>query len=183
MGYLNTSPFCRVIPHALTAVRLVLVFPFALFMAREDKHSALFAGIAITVAIVTDFLDGYVARIKGVASTAGRTFDHIVDFLFVTSGLFSGALRGVFSWILPVLITAAFAQYLIDSYWVHRLRGLRGNLLGRVNGILYFVPLCTDILIRLGLNFLQPLLRILVWALVLSTLVSMGQRLTIKTPS
>ena len=170
-------------PHALTAVRLVLVFPFALFMARGDEHSALFAGIVIAVAIVTDFLDGYVARREGVASAAGRTFDHIVDFLFVTSGLFSGALRGAFSWILPVLITAAFAQYLIDSYWGHRLSGLRGSQLGRVNGILYFVPLCMDILIRLGLDFLQPMLRILVWALVFSTLISMGQRLTIKTPS
>ena len=183
MGYLNTSPYCKVIPHALTAVRLVLVFPFALFLAKGDQHSALFAGIAIAVAIATDFLDGLVARKKGVASVAGKTFDHIVDFLFVTSGLFSGALRGAFSWILPALITAAFAQYVIDSYWMHRLRRLRGNPLGRLNGMLYFVPLCTDILIRLGLDFLQPLLTILVWALVFSTLVSMAQRLTIRSPS
>jgi len=42
---------------------------------------------------------------------------------------------------------------------------------------LYFAPPCLDILIRLGARLLQPVLTILVWALVLSTVVSMGQRL------
>ena len=42
--------------------------------------------------------------------------------------------------------------------------------------------LCVDILIRMGLRFLQPWLTLLVWLLVLSTLVSMGQRLMLKTP-
>ncbi len=85
------------------------------------------------------------------------TFDHTTDFLFVTSGLFAGALRGAFPWILPVLITAAFAQYVIDSYWIHRHTKLRGSKLGRYNGMLYFVPTCMDILIRMGLGFLATL--------------------------
>ena len=104
-------------------------------------------------------------------------FDHTTDFLFVTSGLFAGALRGVFPWILPVLIVAAFSQYVIDSYWIHRQARLRGSKLGRYNGMLYFVPPCLEILIRLGVPGFQPLLTVLIWMLVLSTLVSMGQRL------
>ena len=80
----------------------------------------------------------------------------------------------------PSLITAAFAQYVIDSYWVHRRAKLRGSKLGRYNGILYFVPSIIDIFIRMGLGFLQPLLSILVWLLVLTTLVSMGQRLMFR---
>jgi phosphatidylglycerophosphate synthase len=108
------------------------------------------------------------------------TFDHTSDFLFVTCGLFAGVLRGAFPWILPVLITAAFTQYFIDSYWIHRQAKLRGSNLGRYNGMLYFVPTCMDILIRMGLRFLEPLLVILVWLLVLSTLVSMGQRLMVR---
>ena len=55
------------------------------------------------------------------------TFDHASDFLFVTSGMFAGAFRGAFPWILPALITAAFAQYVIDSYWIHRQTKLRGS--------------------------------------------------------
>jgi CDP-diacylglycerol--glycerol-3-phosphate 3-phosphatidyltransferase len=163
--------------NALTAVRLLLVLPFAFFMAKGDKHSAIFAFVAWAVALITDFLDGPIARRRGTVTAASGAFDHTTDFLFVTSGLFAGALRGAFPWILPALITAAFAQYVIDSYWVHRQTKLQGSKLGRYNGILYFVPSILDILIRMGLRFLAPLLTILVWSLVLSTLVSMAQRL------
>ena len=166
--------------NALTAVRLLLVVPFAFFMAQGDVRSAVFALVAWVVALITDFLDGPIARRRGTVTAWSGTFDHTTDFLFVTSGLFAGALRGVFPWILPILIVAAFSQYVIDSYWIHRQTKLRGSKLGRYNGMLYFVPPCMEILIRLGVRWLQPLLTILVWMLVLSTLVSMGQRLMLS---
>lgn len=163
--------------NVLTAIRLLLVVPFAFFMARGDERSALFALVMWVVALATDFLDGPIARRRGTVSALSGAFDHTSDFLFVVSGIFAGAFRGVFPWILPIGITAAFAQYAIDSYWLHRQIRFRGSKLGRYNGMLYFVPPCLDILIRLGARFLQPLLTILVWMLVVSTLVSMGQRL------
>ena len=163
--------------NALTAVRLLLVAPFALFMAQGDRRSAIFALIVWVTALITDLLDGPIARRRGTVTALSGAFDHTTDFLFVTSGLFAGAQRGAFPWILPVLITAAFAQYTIDSYWVHRQTKLRGSKLGRYNGILYFVPTLLDILIRMDFLFLQNLLMILVWLLVASTLVSMAQRL------
>jgi phosphatidylglycerophosphate synthase len=163
--------------NVLTAVRLLLVTPFAIFMARGDARSAVFALIVWVVALITDFLDGPIARRQGTVTPLSGTFDHTSDFLFVVSGIFAGASRGAFPWILPVCITAAFAQYVIDSYWIHRQSKLRGSKLGRYNGMLYFVTPCMDILIRLGMSFLRPFLTLLVWILVLSTLVSMGQRL------
>lgn len=169
--------------NGLTAVRLLLVLPFAWLMARQDASYADLAALAMGAAIATDLLDGPVARRRGAASAAGRALDHTADFLFVTGGLAAGAARGVFPWVLPLLVTAAFAQYVIDSYWVHRQSGLRTSQLGRYNGILYFVPLCVDILIRMGLRFLQPWLTLLVWTLVISTLVSMGQRLSFRVSS
>ena len=166
--------------NALTALRLLLVVPFAFFMAKADVRFAVFALIVWAVALITDFLDGPVARRRGTVTAWSGTFDHTTDFLFVTSGLFAGAVRGVFPWILPILIVAAFSQYVIDSYWIHRQAKLRGSKLGRYNGMLYFVPPCMEILIRLGVRWLQPLLTVLVWMLVLSTLVSMGQRLMLS---
>jgi CDP-diacylglycerol---glycerol-3-phosphate 3-phosphatidyltransferase len=166
--------------NALTAVRLLLVIPFAFFMTKGDLRSAIFALIVWAVALATDFLDGPIARRRGTVTAWSGTFDHTTDFLFVTSGLFAGAFRGVFPWILPILIVAAFAQYVIDSYWIHRHAKLRGSKLGRYNGMLYFVPTCMEIVIRLGARWLQPLLTILVWTLVASTLVSMGQRLMLS---
>jgi CDP-diacylglycerol---glycerol-3-phosphate 3-phosphatidyltransferase len=164
----------------LTGVRLFLVLPFAYFMASRDQHAAIFALAVWVVALTTDFLDGPIARRNGTVTALSGIFDHTSDFLFVTSGLFAGALRGAFPWILPVLITAAFSQYVIDSYWIHRQVKLRGSKLGRYNGMLYFVPTCMDIMVRLGWRFLQPVLTVLVWLLVVSTLVSMGQRLMVS---
>ena len=166
--------------NALTALRLFLVLPFAFFMAKGDARSAMFALIVWAVALTSDFLDGPIARRMGTVTPLSGTFDHTTDFLFVTSGLFAGALRGAFPWILPVLITAAFSQYFIDSYWVHRQAKLRGSKLGRYNGMLYFVPTCMEALIGLGFRFLEPVLIVLVWLLVASTLVSIGQRLMFR---
>src|SRR6202040_4413088 len=162
--------------NVLTALRLLLVVPFAFFMTKGDVRFAVFALIVWVVGLTTDFLDGPIARRRDTVTAWSGTFDHTTDFLFVTSGLFAGAFRGAFPWILPILIVAAFSQYVIDSYWIHRQTKLRGSKLGRYNGMLYFVPPVIEILIRLGVGFLRPVLTILVWALVLSTLVSMAQR-------
>ena len=123
--------------NALTAVRLLLILPFAYWMAQGDARSAVLALIAWVAAVVTDLADGPVARARGTVTAWSGTFDHTTDFVFVTSGLFAGAYRGAFPWLLPALIVAAFLQYFIDSYFVHRQSKLRGSKLGRYNGILY----------------------------------------------
>jgi CDP-diacylglycerol---glycerol-3-phosphate 3-phosphatidyltransferase len=172
-----------IMANALTAVRLLLVAPFVFWMAKGDQRSAIFALVVWVLALITDFLDGPIARRRGTVTAWSGTFDHTSDFLFVTAGLFAGAARGAFPWLLPALITAAFLQYVIDSYWIHRHAKLRGSKLGRYNGILYFVPTCADCLIRIGLHFLAPLLAIFVWLLILTTLISMGQRLMLTARS
>jgi phosphatidylglycerophosphate synthase len=163
--------------HALTSVRLLLAVPFGLLMAQAGARRAALAALVLAVAIATDLLDGPLARRRGTVTAAGAALDHTADCLFVTSGLAGGVSRGAFPWALPVLVAAAFVQYVLDSYWLHHGRALRGSRLGRWNGILYFVPPAIDILVRLGLDGLQLLLPLVTWGLVLSTLASMGGRL------
>jgi phosphatidylglycerophosphate synthase len=171
----------------LTAIRLLLVLPFGVQMAAGTGRSAVFAALIFVTAVVTDLLDGRVARRTGSASSLGGMFDHSTDFLFVMSGLVGGGTRGAFPWLLPTVIAVAFGQYVFDSYWRrgHRTVGLaqlaqrqlRKSQLGRYNGILYFVPLGGDILLRLGFRFVEIFLRPIAWLLILSTLISIGQRL------
>lgn len=168
---------CTEMAHALTTARLLLVIPFAVLMAQGDPSRAGLAAFVLVAAIATDVLDGVTARRRGTASAAGGAFDHATDCLFVAGGLAAGATRGAFPWVLPVLVVAAFAQYAADSYWLHRGRSLRTSRLGRWNGILYFAPLGGDIVIRLGVSGLQPILTLAVWGLVVSTIISMGERL------
>jgi phosphatidylglycerophosphate synthase len=163
--------------NALTAARALLAVPFALLMHAADPRSAALAGLVLVVAIATDLLDGPLARRRGTATAASGLFDHATDCLFVTAGLAAGALRGAWPWPLPVLVAAAFAQYVADSYWGHGGRALRASALGRWNGLLYFAPLVGDVLVRVGLDALRPLVTLVAWVLVASTVISMGDRL------
>ena len=166
----------------LTALRLLAAPAFAFYMAKSDSGSAQIAAVLIIYAIVSDLLDGRLARHSGSASAFGRAFDHTTDFIFVTAGLCAGAMRGVFPWALPALIAVAFGQYVVDSYWFRRDRQLRMSRLGRSNGILYFFPLCGDLLARLGvfsrlgLDLLEPAVLWLAWLLVGTTLLSILDR-------
>jgi len=165
--------------NVLTAVRLLLAVPLAFLIVSPDPRAPVAAALAMLVAIATDLADGPLARRTGTASPFGGMFDHATDCVFVVSGLAGCVARGDVPWILPVLVAAAFLQYTLDSYWFHGQRRLRGSTLGRYNGILYFFPVCGVILIRLGLTFLMPALVAVCWLLVVSTGVSMGERLTL----
>jgi phosphatidylglycerophosphate synthase len=140
-----------VIAHALTSARLLLVAPVALAFARPDFLDASVLLVLLCVAIATDYWDGRVARVTETASAQGQLFDHSTDFLFVTAALAGAALAGVVTPVLPVLIIIAFGQYVLDSYLLYRQKQLRMSVIGRWNGILYFVPLVVISVSRLGL--------------------------------
>lgn len=161
----------------LTALRLVLALPFAWTLRGEDPAAALWAGLILAVAIATDLLDGILARRAGMISGYGRAFDHTADVVFVVSGLAALASRGVVPWLLPALVALAFAQYVVDSYVLHRERDLRMSALGRWNGILYFAPLVGDVAARTALGFASGLVPLVAWVLVATTLLSMMDRL------
>jgi cardiolipin synthase (CMP-forming) len=175
--------------HALTLIRLLAVAPLVYGMASGGACAAVVAAVALAIAIVTDLLDGKVARSRGTASAFGRVFDHATDCAFVTAGLAAVALRGALPWALPLLVAAAFAQYTADSWYARRAgltvaSGLRMSRVGRWNGILYFVPLVVDTVARLGTALAVPVAPALLgaavpwiaWALAASTLCSMADR-------
>jgi phosphatidylglycerophosphate synthase len=168
--------------HLLTGLRLLLVAPAAMVFAGGAPGGSYLPALCVALAITTDYGDGIVARARGTASAAGMLFDHTSDFLFVTMSLAGAAAAGVVPFVLPVLIALAFAQYVLDSYFLHRRKALRMSRLGRRNGILYFVPLVVLALAWLprtptGVReALAGLGAVASWALVLSTLASIGDR-------
>ena len=169
------------IAHALTGTRLLMVVPAAWAFSRPDRVSVWLLVALVTVAIVTDVYDGPLARAAGTASPGGMLFDHTTDFLFVTSGLAGAALAGLVPVLLPVLIVVAFSQYVLDSYFLHRQKQLRMSVLGRWNGILYFVPLVQIVIARMGSLPILPglaaaLVRPCATLLVATTLLSIADR-------
>ena len=125
----------------LTASRLLLIAPVCWGILQPQLMPAWGLLLLLLLAVTSDFLDGMAARRYGTASPRGRLFDHATDCCFVTAGLACGAVTGLVPWPLPLLVAAAFAQYVLDSRLLHRRKTLRMSFLGRWNGILYFVPL------------------------------------------
>ena len=169
--------------HLLTGVRLGLALPLAIALAQPDFLGAELVAMLLAVAIASDYFDGVVARRRGTASPRGQLFDHGTDCLFVTAGLTGAALADRVPLLLPVLIVAAFGQYVFDSYWVHRQKRLRMNAIGRWNGIGYFAPLVLLAAARLDLvpgvtELLTQTARAAAYVLAASTLISIFDRAT-----
>jgi phosphatidylglycerophosphate synthase len=135
------------------------------------------AAVVLSIAVVTDISDGYIARIRNQTTALGGFLDHSSDAVFVTLLLIALAEHGLVSLVLPVFVVAAFLQYTFDSKVLEGLP-LRTSSLGRYNGISYFI--------FGGLPVMQNALQIYIipddyfpylgWGLVLSTTISMLDR-------
>lgn len=160
--------------NALSLLRLAVApaLAAAIVAGRAELATALFA-----LAVATDFADGAVARRYGEASPLGGLLDHAIDATFCVLGLAAHAATGVVPWSLPLLVAAAFAQYVVDSKSLAG-RPLRASRLGRWNGIAYYVAVAVPI-VRDTLGWSWPGAALVWWlaaALVASTLVSMADR-------
>ena len=161
--------------NAVSIARLVSA-PYSLQAVFDERW--MLASVLFVAAVVSDFVDGWLARRTGSESALGGLLDHTADAVFVTLTLWALAHTGVIPGFLPFLIGSAFLQYVLDSRAMTG-KPLRTSRLGRWNGIAYFV-LVGVIVIRnaLGLTWL-PDDPIWLFGLVLltTTFLSMFERL------
>jgi len=101
--------------NVLTGVRLAVTVPFLAACAAALSGASLEIRILplllFTVAALTDFFDGWVARHKRAASGHGQLFDHATDAVFIGSSLVFFAAAGRVSWWVPVAVAASVAAY------------------------------------------------------------------------
>jgi phosphatidylglycerophosphate synthase len=160
--------------NGISAIRLVAA-PLCALAVLEGTSGL--AALLYGLAVMTDLVDGRIARRRGEVSALGGLLDHFSDAAFVSLVLGAHALRAELPTLLPVLVVLAFAQYVLDSRALAG-RRLRTSSLGRWNGILYFVLAGTPI-IRDILDFGWPSaawVAVAGWCLVLSTALSMADR-------
>ena len=135
------------------------------------------ASLVFTLAVISDFLDGPVARRFSHATRLGGLLDHATDALFVSICLATLAWVGLVNVFLPVLVLAAFLQYTFDSKALSG-QSLRTSWLGRSNGIAYFVAVGIPV-IRNGLGWGFPpdtWIKLFAWVLVATSVLSMLDR-------
>ena len=158
----------------LTIGRLLAILPcaWAILSDRWQLAATLF-----TLAVVTDFLDGPLARRYGQASALGGLLDHATDALFVGTCLAALAWSGYVNPWLPGLVLLAFSQYMVDSKALSG-QTLRTNWLGRNNGIAYYILVGVPV-VRNSLALNWPgdvLIELFAWLLLATTAASIIER-------
>ena len=71
------------IPNLLTSIRIILVPVVLLFIWFNTPVMRLWSWIFYTIATVTDFFDGYLARKSGTVSVSGKLLDPLADKFIV----------------------------------------------------------------------------------------------------
>lgn len=72
-------------PNSLTLFRVAAVPVLILLMLSPSRWSGFFAALVFSLAAITDYFDGYVARRFGLVSSLGKIMDPLADKLLVSS--------------------------------------------------------------------------------------------------
>ncbi len=89
----------------MTLFRVIAVPIIVILMMFPNRACTFVAAILFSVAAITDYLDGYIARTRGLVSTLGKVMDPVADKLLVSSAfIMLTALGWVPSWIVCIII-------------------------------------------------------------------------------
>lgn len=111
------------LPNKLTMLRIALVPVFVLCMAIPIESSILkYVALAIYIlASVTDFLDGHIARSRGLITKFGKIADPLADKLLVSSGFVMLTYLGVIpGWITCIILFRDFTVSSLRMFAVNK---------------------------------------------------------------
>ena len=163
------------LPNRLTLSRLLLAIVFFYFLSYRYYTVAL---IAFSLAWSTDWLDGYLARKKGLLTDFGRIADPFVDKIIVCGGfilLIQHAHDIIPSWMVVVIVAREFLVNSLRSYSESKGIEFGATIWGKAK---MFIQSFTISLILLFYAHLQHLIAIkqgiivMLWITVIITLVS-----------
>lgn len=92
------------LPNVLTLARLLCVPLLAVLLVVDDPVARDAAAIVFIAAAITDFLDGAIARKRGITSAFGALADPIADKALITVALVGLSLLGELPWWITVVI-------------------------------------------------------------------------------
>lgn len=163
------------LPNRLTLLRLLLAIVFFIFLSYRHYNSAL---AAFLLAWLTDWLDGYLARKKGLLTDFGRIADPFVDKIIVCGGfilLIQHAHDIIPPWMVVVIVAREFLVNSLRSYSESKGIEFGATIWGKAKMfvqsftisliLLFFAQLNHSIAIKQGII-------IMLWLTVIITLVS-----------
>ena len=92
-------------PNQLTLFRIAAVPVIIILMLFPNRICSLIAGLLFSAAAITDYLDGFLARKRGLVTTLGKVMDPVADKLLVSSAfIMLTSLGWVPAWMACIII-------------------------------------------------------------------------------
>ncbi len=93
------------LPNRLTILRIVLAFVFMFLLFSPGLMVKVLAFVAFTIACLTDFYDGYIARKYNLITDLGKLLDPIADKILILAAFLSFVqMRLIPAWMVVVII-------------------------------------------------------------------------------
>jgi len=177
------------LPNQLTVARLVLAFVFVALLSLEGLAYGATAGLVVfSVAAFTDFLDGHIARSRGLITNFGKLMDPLADKVLIGAGFVILVQLGLVpAWIVVLILAREFLvtglRLLASSEGIVLAAESLGKFktIAQIVTVIYFLlflaarePLLLPLKPMFDAFYLGPeyLGLVLIWASLLLTLVS-----------
>ncbi|MGO1166368.1 MAG: CDP-diacylglycerol--glycerol-3-phosphate 3-phosphatidyltransferase [Janibacter sp.] len=111
------------LPNALTVLRILLVPVFVWLILRlggDDTASRWWAWGVFAIAIITDRIDGDLARAKNLVTDFGKVADPIADKALTGAGFITLSMIGEIPWWITIVILAREVGITLMRFWVIR---------------------------------------------------------------
>jgi CDP-diacylglycerol--glycerol-3-phosphate 3-phosphatidyltransferase len=119
-------------PNSLTLFRVAAVPVIVILLLFPNRLSAFVAALFFSIGAITDFLDGFFARQKGLISNFGKVMDPIADKLLVSSAFIMLASLGwIPSWVVCIIIGREIAVTGLRNIAAQNGRDVSASSLGK----------------------------------------------------
>ena len=138
-GAVTAEPSPWNIPNALTVLRILLVPVFVwlvLSNGGDDTSSRWWAWGVFAVAIITDRIDGDLARAKGLVTTFGKVADPIADKALTGAGFITLSMIDLIPWWITVVILARELGITLLRFFVIRHGVMPASRGGKIKTVL-----------------------------------------------
>lgn len=133
------------LPNRITMVRILLIPVFIVFAGIESiPYRYLVAGVVFCAASITDYLDGSIARKRGLVTDFGKFADPLADKILTTVAFIYMLLDGVCSPIvLVIILVREFAVSGVRMIAAGAPNGkvIAANMLGKVKTVIQMVTI------------------------------------------
>ena len=119
-------------PNFMTTSRIAAIPAIVILLSYENRFTLFIAALVFSIASVTDYFDGYLARTQGMVTTLGKILDPVADKLLVASTLIMLVETGfVTAWIAIVIIGRELAVTGLRCILIEKGQDVAASQLGK----------------------------------------------------